>query len=82
MRIRLQQLGDYVCVPLPTSISKSLRFAEGVEVDLVVDADRQQLIVRPATGGVMETAKAADFAPAVEEFLQRYAPVLSEMAAL
>jgi hypothetical protein len=82
MRIKLQEISNFVCLPLPPSLTSAKGFRAGDEVEVIHDAERGQIVIRPA--GLVGAAFAAnpDFAPAVDEFLGRYAQAMTELAAL
>ena len=81
MRIKLQMVQNFVCLPLPPSLTQQRGFQAGDEVEIVPDPERGQLIVRPA-GAAPAAAAAPDFSGALEEFLARHAQAMAELAAL
>jgi hypothetical protein len=80
MRIKLQQIQNFVCLPLPPSLTSQRGFGAGDEVEVIHDPERGQIVIRPA--GAAGTATNPEFAEALEEFLGRYGPALTELAAL
>ena len=82
MRIKLQQVSNFVCLPLPPSVAAQRGFGVGDEVEVVHDEARGQLVIRPAGAASEPVAANPEFAAAVDEFIGRYGAVLTELAAM
>jgi bifunctional DNA-binding transcriptional regulator/antitoxin component of YhaV-PrlF toxin-antitoxin module len=82
MRIKLQMIQNFVCLPLPPSLTAERGFQAGDEVEIVPDPERGQIIVRRADAAASAIAATPDFSGALEEFLARHAQAMAELAAL
>ena len=82
MRIRLEKVGPYTCLPLPESVANATSFAAGSEVEVVWDERRSQLIVRGLSTAVTSDAAAGTDAALVDEFLSTYHEAMQSLAAL
>lgn len=75
---RVFKAGNSLVVSLPKESIQALGLHEGSEVSVEVNADRQEIILRPsdsALAGVDET-----FAQQVADFIERYRPALEALA--
>jgi len=82
MRIKLQQVSNFVCLPLPPSLAGERGFGAGDEVEVIHDRERGQIVVRPAGAAVGAANANPEFVAALEEFLERHGQALMELAAL
>jgi len=82
MRIRLEKVGPYTCLPLPEAAANSTSFAAGSEVEVVWDEKRSQLIVRSLGTRLTPDAKGGNEAAFVDEFLNAYVEAMQNLASL
>jgi len=82
MRIKLQLVSNFVCLPLPPSLTSEGGFGAGDEVELIHDCERGQIVIRPARAAASALTGNPDFAPALDEFISRYGQALTELAGL
>ncbi len=82
MRIRLEKVGPYTCLPLPEAVASTTSFAPGSEVDVIFDEKRSQLIVRALGTGPIPDASAGNAAALVDEFLNAYAEAMQHLATM
>ena len=80
MRIKLQQVNNFVCLPLPPSLTSERGFGAGDEVEIIHDRERGQIVIRPA--GAAATGTNPEFAQALEEFLGQHGQAMTELAGL
>jgi hypothetical protein len=83
MRVKLQDVGGFTCVPLPADAASHPAFTPGAEVEVIWDPARAQLVVRTiGASRAMDDQFADAFEMATSDFLQRYEQALHELAAL
>ena len=82
MRIKLQQVSNFVCLPLPPSVAGLRGFGVGDEVEVIVDEARGQVVLRPAGAADAALEPNPEFADALDEFIDRYGAVLTELGGM
>ncbi|MEN8151119.1 MAG: hypothetical protein ABFS86_14985 [Planctomycetota bacterium] len=82
MRIKLQQVSNFVCLPLPPSVAGQRGFGVGDEVEVIFDEDRGQVVFRPAGAETDPVEANPEFAAALDEFIARYGTVLTELGGM
>ncbi len=87
MRIRLEEVGPYTCLPLPEMVASRPAFRAGQEVELIWDEDHNQVILRGLTEAPTVEAAPGDAphteeAVLVDEFLRMYAGAMKCLASI
>ena len=82
MLIKLQQVSNFVCIPLPPSIAALRGFGVGDELELILDEARGQIVLRPAGAEAAPVEANPEFAAALDEFITRYGAVLTELGGM
>jgi len=82
MRIKLQQVSNFVCLPLPPAIASQRGFGVGDEVEVILDEARGQVLLRPAGAESGAVEANPEFAAALDEFVARYGAVLTELGGM
>lgn len=81
MRIRLQQVGQFTCVPLPGAVMRTSGFQPGDEVELVFEPLSRTVRIKPPAS--QEAAVVDRDLPVIAEALiERHQAVLRELARL
>lgn len=70
--------GEALLVAVPDEVAAALRLTEGSEVEVMLDADGQRLVVTP-TGGA-GSGVSEDFARRVASFIETYRPALEALS--
>ena len=79
MRRQIQQSANSKIISLPREMLEALELQEGSDVDVFVDQQKHQIIIRSATdfsSGKIDF----DFARQISDFIKEYRPALEELA--
>jgi len=81
MKIRLQQVGQFTCVPLPGAVVRTPGYQPGDEVEVEFEPHSKTIRIRPSVSE--EAAVVDEDLPAIaEQLIQRHQAVLRELARL
>lgn len=72
--------GNSVVVSLPKDAIEFLQIEEGSEVDVELDREKRQIMIKPARPSLEEAGVDPDFASQVSEFIEEYRTALEELA--
>ena len=76
---KIFKTGNSVVVSLPKDALEQLGVAEGADVQVELDEQNRQIVIRPVelpVGGIIDEA----FAKQVADFIKRYKPALDALA--
>jgi len=72
--------GNSVVVSLPREILDYLNIQEGAEIEIVLDRENRQVILKPLEMPLAISGVDEKFAHQVAEFIEQYRPALKELA--
>ena len=72
--------GNSVVVSLPRDILEYLDIHEGAEIEVNLDRENRQVIIKPVELPLAISGLDAQFAQQVAEFIEHYRPALEELA--
>ena len=74
--------GNSVVVSLPHEALEYLDIHEGVEIEVNIDRENRQIIIKPVAMPLAVSGVDEKFAQQVAEFIEQYRPALEELAKL
>lgn len=77
---KVLRTGNSMVVPLPREALDYLKIREGAEVEIELDRENGQVILRPVEIPLAILGVDEDFAHQVAEFIERYRPALEALA--
>ncbi len=78
MRRQIQQSANNKTISLPEEMLNALSLQEGGDVDVFVDQQNIQIIIRPAAD-FSPTKIDTEFARQISDFIKEYRPALEEL---
>lgn len=72
--------GNSVVISLPREMLDYLNINEGAEVEVNLDRENRQVIVKPADLPLVAAGVDENFAHQLAEFIEQYRPALEELA--
>jgi putative addiction module antidote len=72
--------GNSIVVSLPREALEYLNIREGAEVELDLDREKRQVILRPVEMPLASLGVDEDFAHQVAKFIEQYRPALEALA--
>ena len=72
--------GNSVVISLPREALEYLNIHEGAEVELNIDRENHQVILKPVEASLAISSIDEKFAVQVAEFIKQYRPALEELA--
>lgn len=78
MRRKTRQSANNKTISLPEEMLNALSLQEGGDVDVFVDQQNRQIIIRPAAD-FSPTEMDAEFANQISDFIKEYRPALEEL---
>jgi antitoxin MazE len=72
--------GNSVVISLPRDALEYLDIREGTEIEINIDRENHQLIIKPVKKPLEITSIDEKFASQVAEFIEQYRPALEELA--
>ncbi len=79
MRRKIRQSANNKTISLPREMVNALSLQEGGDVDVFVDQQNRQIIIRPAAD-FSPTEMDTEFAHQISDFIKEYRPALEELA--
>ncbi|MEW5873359.1 MAG: AbrB/MazE/SpoVT family DNA-binding domain-containing protein [Chloroflexota bacterium] len=80
MRRKVFRTGNSLVVSLPRDALEFLEIHEGAEVEVDLDQENRQLVLKPVEIPLAISGVDEKFARQVAEFLEEYRPALEELA--
>ncbi len=77
---KIYRAGNSVVVSLPPKVLEYLNLHEGAEVELDLDRENRQVILKPVEMPLANSGVDENFAHQVAEFIEQYRPALKELA--
>lgn len=77
---KIFKTGNSVVVSLPKDIIEYLDMDEGTEVNVELDREKRQIVIKPAERPVEIAGVDLEFAHQINEFIEQYRPALEELA--
>lgn len=72
--------GNSVVVSLPREVLDYLNIQEGTEIEVDLDRENRQVILKPVAMPLAKAGVDEKFAHQVAEFIEQYRPALNELA--
>jgi antitoxin MazE len=72
--------GNSVVISLPREILEYLDIREGAEIEVNLDRDNRQVIIKPVEASLASSGIDEKFAREVAEFIEQYRPALEALA--
>jgi putative addiction module antidote len=72
--------GNSVVVSLPQEFLEALNTQLGENVEMLLDRENQQVIIKPLQGSLEKAGITADFAQQLDAFIKEYRPALEKLA--
>lgn len=80
MRRKVFRTGNSIVVSLPREALDFLDLQEGAEIELHLDRENRQIILKPAEKALAISGVDEKFAAQVAEFIEQYRPALERLA--
>ena len=77
---KIFKTGNSVVVSLPKDIIEYLDMDEGTEVNVELDREKRQIVIKPAEHPLVIAGVDPEFAHQINEFIEQYRPALEELA--
>jgi putative addiction module antidote len=77
---KIFKTGNSVVVSLPKDIIEYLNMGEGTEVNVELDREKRQIVIKPAEHPMAVAGIDPEFAHQINEFIEQYRPALEELA--
>jgi putative addiction module antidote len=77
---KIFKTGNSVVVSLPKEIIEYLDMDEGTEVNVELDREKRQIVIKPAEPALAIVGVDPEFAHQINEFIEQYRPALQELA--
>jgi putative addiction module antidote len=77
---KIFKTGNSVVVSLPKDIIEYLDIDEGTEVNVELDREKRQIVIKPAEPPLVIAGVDREFAHQINEFIEQYRPALEELA--
>lgn len=77
---KIFRTGNSMVVSLPGDALEFLHIHEGAEVEVNLDRDNHQIVLKPVEIPLAAAGIDAKFAHQVDEFIERYRPALEKLA--
>ena len=77
---KIFRTGNSVVVSLPREALEYLDIGEGAEIEINLDRENHQMILKPVEMPVVISGVDETFAHQVAEFIEQYRPALKELA--
>jgi putative addiction module antidote len=72
--------GNSIVVSLPREVLDYLEIREGAEIEVNLDRENRQVIIKPVETPLVASGVDQKFALQVAEFIEQYRPALEELA--
>lgn len=72
--------GNSIVVSLPNDVLEPLGMTAGSEVDIELDRENRQIVIRPVEHSLSNAGVDETFARQVSEFIEEYRPALEALA--
>ena len=72
--------GNSIVISLPREVLEYLDIREGAEIEVNLDRDNRQVIIKPVEMPPVASGVDEKFAHQVAEFIEQYRPALEELA--
>ena len=77
---KIFKTGNSVVVSLPKDVLEYLRVEEGSEVNVELDREKNQILIKPVQPNILVEGINPDFADQVADFIEEYRLALDELA--
>ena len=77
---KIFRTGNSVVISLPREMLEYLNINEGAEVEVNLDRENRQVILKPADLPLAAAGVDENFAHQLAEFIEQYRPALAELA--
>ena len=77
---KIFKTGNSVVVSLPKDMIEYLDMDEGTEVNVELDREKRQIVIKPAEPPLAIAGVDPEFAHQINEFIEQYRPALEELA--
>jgi putative addiction module antidote len=77
---KIFKTGNSVVVSLPKDIIEYLDMDEGTEVNVELDREKRQIVIKHAEPPMVIAGVDPEFAHQINEFIEQYRPALEELA--
>jgi putative addiction module antidote len=77
---KIFKTGNSVVVSLPKDIIEYLNMDEGTEVNVELDREKRQIVIKPIEHPKVIAGIDPEFAHQINEFIEQYRPALEELA--
>ena len=77
---KIFKTGNSVVVSLPKEIIEYLDIGEGSEVNVELDREKRQIVIKPAEHPAAIAGLDPEFSQQISEFIEQYRPALEELS--
>ena len=76
---KIFKTGNSDVVSLPKDMNEYLDIDEGTEVNVELDREKRQIVIKPAEPALVIASVDPEFAHQINEFIEQYRPALEEL---